>query len=141
MKRVLLFVAILTCACRRDMFDRPARRPLGASAFFADRSASRPQVAGTVARPIAEPPVTADVRRGRERYEIYCAPCHGHDGNGNGVIVRHGFPRPPAFRPDESIEEIVNAITNGAGTMYSYRDSLSPRDRLAIAAYIREVRR
>ena len=124
------------------MVDRPEQRPLGRSAFFPDRSASRPAVADTVPRALAPlPPAT--LARGRERYEIFCAPCHGSDGEGNGVIVRHGFPAPPSyFSPDAramSDADIVKVIAEGRGKMYSYGSRVAENDRWAIAAYIRQL--
>ena len=140
MKRLMLAVALVACACRRDMAVRPERRPLGSSDFFPDRSASRPQLPDTIARNRG---AMGEVRveRGRERYEIYCAPCHGQDGSGNGVIVRHGFPRPPAFATlSLTTAGIVEAIRNGKGTMYGYADRVPESDRWSIAAYVEELR-
>jgi mono/diheme cytochrome c family protein len=80
------------------------------------------------------------VGRGRERYEIFCAPCHGRHGEGDGVIVRHGFPRPPSYFSADLMAmqpaEIVKTITEGHGEMYSYADRVPESDRWAIAAYI-----
>lgn len=142
-RRMLLAAMLVASACRRDMVDRPPRRPLGSSPFFADRSASRPAIRDTVPREtVAATPVLSK-RRGEERFEIYCAPCHGRGGDGDGVIVRHGFPRPPSFFSPELLampsDEIVKTIAEGHGKMYSYADRVAERDRLAIAAYIRTL--
>ncbi len=90
------------------------------------------------------PPVNpALLFRGRERYEIYCAPCHGLTGAGDGVIVRRGFPRPKSFDdPDQRqapADRLLSAIGNGFGRMYSFSDRVEPADRWAIVAYIRAL--
>lgn len=89
-------------------------------------------------------PVTAALlTRGRERYDIYCAPCHSPVGDGDGMIVRRGFPAPPSFHtarlrraPDG---HFFRVITHGYGAMYPYADRVSPDDRWAIVAYIRAL--
>jgi len=161
---MLLPAAILILAgCRQDMHDQPRYRPLGESAFFADGRASRPAVEGTVARgqlrtdkrffqgregsefvdtmPV---PVTMDVlRRGRERYNIYCSPCHGLTGSGEGMVVQRGFRHPPTFHSDRlrqlPVGHFFDAITNGFGAMASYASRVPVRDRWAIIAYIRAL--
>ena len=118
-------------ACRRDMVDRPAHRPLGASAFFVDRTASRPLVADVVPRE----PAQRSVITGREQYKIYCMPCHGAHGEGNGIIVQHGFPRPADIR-SATPQQIINAITFGKGTMYR----IPQADAQSIAQYVPSLR-
>lgn len=153
--------ASLLGACRQDMHDQPRYKAFGQSAFFADGRNVRPQVAGTVARgrlmeddhfwrgkvdgKPAETfpmPVTAEIlARGKERYTIYCQPCHSPVGDGNGMIVQRGMKRPPSYH----IERLQKAppgyffdvMTNGFGVMYDYSDRIRPEDRWAIAAYIR----
>lgn len=90
------------------------------------------------------PPVTlALLRRGRERFEIYCAPCHGYDGSGDGMIVQRGFPHPPSYHSERlreaPIQHFYDVITNGYGVMFSYAARVSPPDRWAIVAYIRAL--
>lgn len=88
--------------------------------------------------------VTADLlRRGQERYSIYCLPCHSPLGDGDGLVPRHGFPHPPSYHiarlreaPDRHFYDV---ITNGDGIMYSYAERVSPPDRWAIVAYIRAL--
>jgi mono/diheme cytochrome c family protein len=92
------------------------------------------------------PPLTAAlVDRGQERYEIFCAECHGAQGRGDGMIVRRGFPQPPSFHAARLVAAppayIVNVITHGHGVMYSYADRVDPRDRWAIAAYVKVLQR
>jgi mono/diheme cytochrome c family protein len=142
-RRALLAVVVIAAACRQGMADRPPRRALGSSPFFSDRSASRPQVAGTVARAPALAGAAVSLQRGRERYEIFCAPCHGRRGEGDGVIAAHGFPRPPSFFSPAMMAltppDVVRTIAEGNGTMYSYADRVPEPDRWAIAAYIRSL--
>jgi mono/diheme cytochrome c family protein len=83
------------------------------------------------------------LERGRERFDIACAPCHGRDGGGKGVIVERGFPAPPAFVIDRlraaPVQHFYDVITNGYGAMFPYANRVMPRDRWAIAAYIRAL--
>ena len=90
------------------------------------------------------PPVTAQtLARGRERFGIYCSPCHGYDGYGDGIIVARGFPHPPSFHGSQlrtaPAKLFFDTITNGYGVMYSYADRVDPADRWAIVAYIRAL--
>lgn len=153
--------ASLLGACRQDMHDQPRYKAYGQSAFFADGRNMRPLVAGTVARgrlmeddhywrgkvdgKPAETfpmPVTADlVARGKERYMIYCTPCHSPVGDGNGMIVQRGMKRPPSYHIDRLRQAppgyFFDVITNGFGVMYDYADRIPAHDRWAIAAYVR----
>jgi mono/diheme cytochrome c family protein len=94
-------------------------------------------------QPSASPVTMALLERGQQRFNINCAPCHGRTGDGNGIIVQRGFPRPPSY----DIERLRNApsqhfydvITHGYGVMFSYADRVEPADRWAIAAYIRAL--
>ena len=150
MKANLALAFLLLAGCRREMTDQPKLKPLGASSFFADGAASRPLPAHTVARedlPAAtpEPLSRAVLERGRERYEIYCAPCHGRVGDGHGMIVQRGFPTPPTFHqarlreaPDQHYYDV---ISNGFGVMYPYAGRVLPADRWAITAYLRVLQR
>ena len=146
---------------RNDMHNQPRHEPLEPSTFFADGQSSRPQVAGTVARGqnvandmrfagIASGPTPdafpfeitkADLKRGKQRYEIYCGVCHGVAGDGDGMIVQRGFVKPPSLHEqrlrDVPMGHFFNVITNGFGAMYSYNDRVFPEDRWRIAAYIR----
>jgi mono/diheme cytochrome c family protein len=102
---------------------------------------------GDVARDAAAtnpPAITAQViARGRERFGIYCSPCHGYDGYGDGIIVARGFPHPPSFHDTRlraaPAKLFFDTITNGYGAMYSYADRVEPPDRWAIVAYIRAL--
>jgi mono/diheme cytochrome c family protein len=145
------------------MFDQPKVRPLQASTFFADGRASRPLPEDTVARGDlrgnellytgrvhgevvdAFPfPVTKEVLdRGEQRFDIFCSPCHGRTGYGDGMIVQRGFKAPPSFHSDRLRQapagHFFDVITNGFGVMYDYRSRVPVEDRWAIAAYIRAL--
>jgi mono/diheme cytochrome c family protein len=156
---------ILLSACRQDMHDQPRYEPYEASTFFGDGRSARPQVEGTVARgelradthlheglaggkpaeAFPFPITSEDMARGRDRYRIYCTPCHGELGDGYGMVVKRGFPRPPSFH-DPRIAgappgHYVDVMTRGIGRMYSYADRVKPEDRWRIAAYIRALQR
>jgi mono/diheme cytochrome c family protein len=145
-------IALLLAGCDQDMADQPRYDPLEASSQFADGMSARTPVSGTVARdadlapaPQAIPtPVTMEMlQRGRERFDIFCAPCHGRSGDGRGVIVRHGFPAPPSYHQDALRQapdrHFYDVISNGYGAMYSYAARVPPADRWAIVAYIRAL--
>jgi len=160
---VVIAIAFVTAGCRRDMQDQPKYIPLRASAFFGDERSARPLVQGTVARghlhddALLETgkagnddatmfPFAVDARvlaRGQERYDIYCSPCHGRTGAGDGMIVQRGFRRPPSYHDDRlrmaAVGHFVDVMTNGFGAMPDYRQQIEARDRWAIAAYIRAL--
>jgi hypothetical protein len=157
----LILLALVATACRQDMHDQPRFEPLEKNDFYTDGRASRPVIAGTVARgqlnvddhfytgkingelattfPFA---ITKEIlSRGRERYNIFCTPCHGALGYGDGMIVQRGFRPPPSFHIQRLREapagHFFDVMTNGLGAMFDYRDKVSPADRWTIAAYIR----
>jgi mono/diheme cytochrome c family protein len=152
---LLVIVAIAASGCEklaRNMYDGAKLRPLQARAT-GGQSTSMPVPEGIVERTSAGTaeaaqhvpyPVT-DVllARGRERFEIYCAPCHSPLGDGDGMVARRGFPHPPDYRlerlrraPDRHFYDVM---TQGYGVMYSYADRVSPQDRWAIVAWIRAL--
>jgi len=150
-------------ACRQDMHDQPKYRGLRGSDFFADGQGARPLVANTVARGHLNDdallatgkegqndatefpfPVTEQVMaRGRERFDIYCSPCHGRTGEGNGMVVRRGFRRPPSYAEDRlrdaPIGHFYDVITNGFGAMPDYQTQIPVNDRWAIVAYVKAL--
>jgi len=155
--------ALYGLGCRQDMHDQPKYEPFEKSDFFADGRASRPLLAGTVARgslredealytgksgrafvseiPV---PVTAELlRRGRSQFEAFCSPCHGRTGMGDGVIVQRGFKRPSSYHVDRlramPIGYFYDVITNGYGAMSDYASQVPVGDRWAVAAYIRAL--
>ncbi len=159
----LFAVIFVSAGCRIDMHVQPYYRPLTKSDFFADGRSAREPVEGTVARgDLAEDsylntgkingnpgeympfPVTdAVLARGRERFNIYCTPCHGRVGDGNGFIPSRGFRRPPSYHIDRlrkaPIGYFFDVMTHGFGVMPDYSAQVAPRDRWAIAAYIRAL--
>ena len=149
---ILGLAALLLVACDQDMADMPRREPMEESGVFADGMSARTPVPGTVARDAdlstvpSEQPfelTPALLERGQERFRIYCAPCHGAGGDGDGMVVRRGFPAPPTYHapalraaPDRHFYDV---ITHGYGAMYSYAARVRPRDRWAIVAYVRAL--
>ena len=145
------------------MYNQPRYNPLAPSDFFADGRSARPAIPGTIARGQLDDdphlytgrvdgalvtmfpfPVTRDVlERGRQRYSIFCIPCHDGVGNGNGMIVRRGFRQPPSFHIDRlrqaPVGHYFDVITNGLGAMSDYAAQVPVRDRWAIIAYIRAL--
>jgi len=156
-------LALVAAGCRQDMHDQPKYEAFERSRFFDDQRSSRPLVPGTVARghldddailytgasasgPVAlNPlPVTSELlRRGQERYNIYCSPCHDRVGDGLGMIVQRGFKQPPTLHDDRlrSMPDgyFFQVMTNGFGTMPSYAPQVPVKDRWAIVAYIRAL--
>jgi mono/diheme cytochrome c family protein len=165
MRRLAAMALLLAgiVACHRDMRDQPRYETLEASALFANRQSARPIPQGTVARGqlsadevvstgkqegrfVAQIPVALDealVSRGQERFNIYCSPCHGRTGSGDGMIVRRGFRQPPSFHlqrlRDASAGHFFDVMTHGFGAMPRYGGHIAPRDRWAIVAYIRAL--
>ena len=160
---VFLAAAALS-GCRQDMHDQPKFIPLRPSSFFEDGRSARPIPEGTVARghlnddtvlytgkgPDGKPvnefpfPVTKDViLRGRQRFNIYCTPCHDRTGNGNGMVVQRGYRHPPTYHSDRLRQVpngyIFDVITNGFGAMPDYAAQIAPRDRWAIVSYVRAL--
>jgi hypothetical protein len=160
----VLFVVSITSACRLDMHVQPRENPLSQNDFFADGRSARPPVEGTVARgqlredayfytgKIGNNPgdvmpfkVNKDILdRGRERYNIFCAPCHSRVGDGNGFVPSRGFSRkPPSFHIERlrkaPVGYFFDVTTNGFGIMPDYASQIPPDDRWAIVAYVRAL--
>jgi mono/diheme cytochrome c family protein len=169
----LLLGACALAGCERtmqDMYAQPRLGPDAASPLFADGKGSRPPPQGSLpiamgdlaatssgrhgraelaARVAAEaasepPPATAALLdRGRSRYDIACTPCHGPVGDGDGLVVRRGFPRPPSFHQarlrDAPDRQVYDVVTQGYGAMPSLADRLAPEDRWAVVAYVRAL--
>jgi len=154
-------IALLLFGCRLDMHVQPKYLPYEPTDFFSDGRSERQPVPGTVARghlrldelmftgrengvvvdKFPFPITKADLDRGRERYNVYCTPCHDYTGSGRGMIVQRGFPQPPSYHiqrlRDAPAGHFYEVITNGFGAMYSYAARVEPADRWRIAAYIR----
>jgi len=158
----MVLLVLFAAGCRQDMHDQPKYKPLRESDFFADKRASRPLVAGTVARGSLQEdallytgklesgmptdqlpmPVTAELLgRGRVQFETYCTPCHGRTGAGDGMIVQRGFKRPSSYHVNRlrmmPVGYLYDVITNGFGAMSDYSAQVTVKDRWAIAAYVR----
>jgi mono/diheme cytochrome c family protein len=159
----LISLVAMATGCRQDMHDQPKFKPLAANAFFDDQRSARPRVAGTVARghlpeddalhtgkvsgaavDVLPVPLTAElVRRGRERFETFCAPCHGRTGRGDGMVTQRGFKKPSSYHVDRLREMpagyFFDVITNGFGAMSDYSAQISVEDRWAVVAYVRAL--
>lgn len=155
MTRILisLSAALLLAACNDvSMTQQNRYGTYTPAALFSDGMEAQALPAGVVAQGDLEranqaatpPAVDAQfLARGQERYEIYCSPCHGLSGNGDGMIVRRGFPAPPSYHSARlraaPAKHFFDVITSGYGVMYSYAARVEPRDRWAIVAYIRAL--
>jgi mono/diheme cytochrome c family protein len=161
---VLLSLSILV-GCRQDMHDQPRFKPLAESDFYADLRSSRAPVDGTVARgqlhedayfytgkiganpgnymPSEVPVNEETLARGRERFNIYCAPCHSRVGDGNGMVVQRGYRHPPTYHQDRlrqaPLGYFFDVMTNGFGAMPDYAAQIPAQDRWCIVAYIRAL--
>ena len=159
----VVFMLFGGVACRQDMHDQPKYIPLRESTFFADHRSARPPVPGTIARgqlhddtlmftgkvgsadsEVLPFPATAGVMaRGHERFDIFCSPCHGRTGQGDGMVVRRGYRRPPTYHQDRlrnaPVGHFFDVMTNGFGAMPDYATQIPVADRWAIAAYIRAL--
>ncbi|HEX2831240.1 MAG TPA: cytochrome c [Burkholderiales bacterium] len=167
MRRACLILALCALGgCERamhDMYDQPRYKPLAPGASHLPPAGSVPRAAGDLAvassgartedtvdeeraasaQTMPYPITAALLARGRERYAIYCAPCHSPVGDGDGLVARRGFPHPPSYHiarlraaPDRHFFDVM---THGYGVMYSYADRVSASDRWAIVAYIRAL--
>ena len=162
---VALILALVAGGCRQDMYNQPRTKPFSATEFFRDGTSARPVPPQTVEYQSASSndqfyTVLSDgvlitqlpsplkltpalLQRGRDRYDIYCAVCHGVTGAGDGEVVRRGFPAPPTYHSNRlrnaPIGHFYDVITNGYGVMYSYASRVEPSDRWAISAYIRAL--
>jgi len=158
-----LFAMLALGGCRQDMHDQPRFKPLAMSDFYTDLRSARPPVEGTVARGQLHEdtyfytgkvgtnpgdympfPATDDVlARGRERFDIYCAPCHSRLGDGRGMIVQRGFRSPPSYHTERlrkaPLGYFFDVMTNGFGAMPEYASQIPTRDRWYIVAYIRAL--
>jgi mono/diheme cytochrome c family protein len=162
-RKLWLGACLILTACRQDMHNQPRYKPLAGSDFFADGRSARPMVEGTVARghlridearytgkldgedvdqfpiPIAK----EDIERGEGRFNVYCTPCHGRLGDGNGMVVLRGFRQPPSYYSERLVNAPVghffDVISNGYGAMPSYASRVQSDDRWRIVAYIRAL--
>lgn len=167
-RNVIFFAvaAVLLAGCHTDMWRQNKSAPLSQNDFFPDGQASRPLLPGTIAKGherkddafftgakggkwVNQLPVPLTKKlllRGQERYNIFCSPCHGQLGDGNGMIAHRGFTlkRPVGNYHTDRLRNMpvghcYDVITNGYGTMYSYASRIEPSDRWAIVAYIKAL--
>jgi len=164
MNRAALVLLALSCAaCHQDMFEQPKYRPLDESQFFSDGRSARPVPANTfeygksdesdaIARGtekgvfVPTIPIAVDealLRRGQQRFDIYCSPCHGRIGDGHGMIAKRGFKQPADLSSDRVRHAppgyLYAVIANGFGAMPDYGDQVPVHDRWAIVAYLRAL--
>jgi len=163
MAAAMLVALTGAAACRQDMHDGPRYKPLQSSEIYPDRQSARPIIEGTVPRgflkdddafytgmqggaPVEKIPMPltdAVVARGRERFNIYCSPCHGVAGDGDGMIVKRGYKQPTSYHDprlrNERAGYFFDVMTRGFGQMPDYAAQVAPRDRWAIVAYIRAL--
>jgi len=154
---------LVSSACRNDMHTQPRYKVYAGTDFFSDGRSERPQIEDTVARgqlhldearytgkvngkDIETIPIQItkeDVLRGQQRFNIYCSPCHGRAGNGQGMIVARGLRQPPSYYDERLLNAPVghffDVMSNGYGSMYSYASRVAVDDRWRIAAYIRAL--
>ena len=160
---VLSAIVLFAAGCRQDMHNAPRYEVFEASDSFPDGRASRSAPAGTVARgwlredealytgkrdgvPVEAIPFAVthdDLKRGQERYTIYCTPCHGQLGDGNGMVVERGLRQAANFHQDRLRQErlgyFFDVITNGFGAMQGYAEQIPVRDRWLVAGYVRAL--
>ena len=160
---MLVAFLLLTSGCYQKMAEAPRYDPLEPSSFFADGSSARPLPTDTVPRgrlrddqalftgklngadvdQFPLPITRQDIDRGQERFDIYCAVCHGRAGYGDGMVVQRGFSRPPSFHVDRlrqaPVGHFFDVVTNGFGSMPSYAAQVPVSDRWAIIAYVRAL--
>ena len=152
LRRAVLLAAVVLTGCRLDMVQQRRMDTYEPTTVWQDGTTARPLPEGVVARGdlardavAAEPPpvTSALLAHGRERYAINCLPCHGAAGDGDGMIVRRGFPAPPSYHTQRlravPARYFYDVITDGYGVMYSYAARVAPEDRWAIAGYIRAL--
>lgn len=159
----VLLALFALAGCRQDMHDQPRFKPLAESDFYPDLRSARQPVEGTVARGELHEdayfytgkvgdnpgdympfPVTQEVlERGRQRFDIYCTPCHSRLGDGNGMVPSRGFQHPPTYHSDRlrnaPLGYFFGVITEGFGAMPDYAEQIPSRDRWCIVAYIRAL--
>jgi mono/diheme cytochrome c family protein len=168
----ILVLPLAACErAKQDMYDQARGKPYRASSLFPDGNMSRTPPPGTVpyargpqalassgrlgtdasreqaradaAREMPFPITAKLLRRGQDRYAIYCMPCHSPLGDGDGRIVERGFPAPPTYHQDRLRQapdrHLYDVISKGFGAMRPYGDRIAPEDRWAIVAFVRAL--
>jgi mono/diheme cytochrome c family protein len=149
---IAILILLLTGCDEQSMVQQNRYRPYEKSTLWANGTEAQPLPANVVAQgdlardaALKRPPEmsTALIEHGRERFNIYCSPCHGLSGAGDGMIVQRGFPAPPSYHIDRlrqaPAQHFMDVMNKGFGVMYPYGTRLEPRDRWAIVAYIRTL--
>lgn len=149
---VLALLWSALAGCHQSMTQQARYGAQAPAAIFADGAAAQAPPAHTVAQDdlareadaAQPPPATPELlARGRERFGIFCTPCHGLAGDGDGMVVQRGFPAPPSYHQSRlrqaPAQHFFDVITHGYGLMYAYGDRVPPRDRWAIVAYLRAL--
>lgn len=144
--------AMMLAGCEDEMSHQPRYDGYEPSRLFSNRSSLQAPPEDTLAQDTPgrqqaldeAPPITgALLARGRERFGIFCAPCHGLAGDADGTVPSRGFPRPPSMHEERlraaTSAYFVDVISHGHGVMYAYADRVAPADRWAVAAYIRAL--
>jgi mono/diheme cytochrome c family protein len=147
----LVAISLSVAACEQNMDVQPRYSEYSRAPLFRGGVLRNPPT-GAVARDDlaheaesrTKPVLSAELfDRGHQRFDIFCAPCHGTGGDGDGVIVQRGMPHPTSYHVDRlrdaDDQHFFDVITNGYGAMYSYASRVPPRDRWAIVAYIRAL--
>jgi len=153
---------LLLTGCIPNHQVQPKYNTYESTSFFPDRASARPQLVDTVARtqglrgdsaytgmengqPVTSIPIQVDdqvVARGQERYDIYCLPCHGAQGQGDGIVVQRGYRQPPPLNDPRLVSAppgyIYDVISNGFGLMPPYNIQIQPQDRWAITAFVKQ---
>lgn len=159
--RLLVASTLLLGSCDQAMTEQPKRKPLQGSTLFPDGRSSRSPVDGTVAQgqlriddhlyrgtvagvfatEFPFPVSSGILVRGRERYDIFCSPCHDRTGSGQGIVVQRGYRPPPSFHIDRlrvmPPGQLFDTVTRGFNAMPAYADQIPVRDRWSIVAYLR----
>jgi mono/diheme cytochrome c family protein len=154
MRRATLLIAcaLLAGCTRSNMDSQPKYHEYEPAGLFRDGKVLQAPPEGTVARgDLAradegkmKPAVTRELlARGRDKFNVFCSPCHDRVGTGRGIVVERGMPQPPSFH-DQRLrtaddQHFYDVISNGFGAMYAYKDRIGPRDRWAIVAYLRAL--
>ncbi len=149
---LMICLALPLCSCGLSMTQQRKYTTYQSSDFWADGASARPLPRGASAQhdlardaSAKTPPAmtAALLKRGKDQFTVFCSPCHGASGDGDGVIVQRGFPHPPSYHSDDlrsaPAQHFFEVITNGYGVMYSYASRIDPADRWAIVAYIRAL--
>lgn len=149
---LLPVLGLVLSGCNQAMENQPRYEAFEAAPPWDNNQSARPPVPGTVSREMGlgprpgslpEPLTLAVLERGQRQFNVYCTPCHGLTGDGQGMVVQRGFPAPPSFHSERLREaplgHFYDVIRDGYGVMYSYAARVTPQDRWAIAAYIRAL--